>query len=303
MDIAVSERQPVQSRVTSSQRQQMVWVGLGIALAWWLVGFIMFNDPNIQGKLLYIWGDQQWTFMKADQHLLDPYAIVGYLNPPWVIVILAPFAMMPFTWSMLAQMILYFVGMALLLAKYGGSMRTLVLVSLSPLALNHMIELNIDWLVVWALLVPPAYSGPLMLAKPQLVLGYLVGFKWRELVRWVLVMVVLALVTLLIWGDWPLAWLANIGSDLRPLPNTAPNVILGWGPSLLIGIPFAFYAWRKRDSILGIFAGMFFMPYIASYSFLLYFGLFLARWRKAGLILWMASWIAFVALVVMLRAM
>lgn len=299
MDIALTESQPYQPVITRQRRKQMILLAVGIALAWWLVGLIMYFDPNIQGKVLHIWGDQRWTFMKANQHLLDPYSIVGFLNPPWVILILAPLASIPFILSILVQMILYFVGVALLVAKYGGGLRTLVLLSLSPLALNHMIELNLEWIVVWGLLVPPAYSGPLLLAKPQIAIGYLLGFKWRDLVRWVLVMVIVALVTLFIWGVWPLDWIVSTRAKLGVLPNTAPQVFLGLVPSLLIGIPFAVYAWRKRDSVLGIFAGMFFMPYIASYGFLLYFSLFLARWQKAGLILWIASWIAFIILFAM----
>lgn len=300
MEITATDTQKDQSAISLKQRQQLVLVAIGFALAWWLIGLMLYRDPSIHGDLLYIWGDQKWTFMKADRYLFEPYMIPGFLNPPWVIFILAPFASIPFIWGVLAQMILYYVGLALVIAKYGGGMRTLILLALSPLALNTMIEINVDWMVVWALLLPPAYCGPLLLAKPQDAIGYLLSFKWHELVRWVLVMLLVGLATLLIWGDWPLAWMDSTGIYLGVLPNMAPQGFLGRIPALIIGVGFSLYAWRKRDPVLGIFAGMFFAPYLASYSIFLHYSLFLARWQKAGVILWIASWVSVIILAVTL---
>jgi hypothetical protein len=131
--------------------------------------------------------------------------------------------------------------------------------------------------VVCALLVPPAYSAPLLLAKPQNAIGYVLGFKWHELVRWVLVVLLLLVASFIIWGDWLSAWMqSNELSPVAVLVNVAPQSIIGTLPALIIGIIFVIYAWRKHDGVLGIFAGIFFVPYIASYSMLLPFVLFVA---------------------------
>jgi hypothetical protein len=252
--------------------QRTIGLGILFGLGWWFIGLILYNDPNIHQQTIYVWGDQAWTFMKADSFWHAPYDIPGFLNPPWVVFLLTPFAMLPLTLGVLAQMILNFVGLALVMRKYGATGKWFVLAALSPFAFNTMFEINIDWLVVWALLVPPAYSASLLLAKPQNAIGYVLGFRWHELVRWMLIILLLLVASFVIWGDWLSAWMqSNERSPVAVLVNMAPQSIIGTLPSLIIGCLLAIYAWRKHDGVLGIFAGIFFVPYIASYSMLLPF--------------------------------
>lgn len=274
---------------------QLLWMcalAAGFAIFWWVIGDILYHIPN-EALGIYIWGDQVWTFTKANTFLLTPYEIVGFVNPPWVVVLLAPIASLPLRWAVLAQLLIYFIALSGVVYRFGGGRLEISLILASPFALDNALEPNIDWLVVVGLLVPRAYSAPFLLAKPQNALGYLLSFSWRDFVRWVLVVLGLLLASFVVWGDWLTAWLRSI--DLYPVAqgvNIAPTSVLGWLPSSLIGLVLAWWSFKRRDALLSILAGIFFMPYVATYSFLLHFALILTRWQRMGRVLWVAFWIA-----------
>ncbi len=286
----MTARAPLPLSNTPTLRHMLLIAG-GAALIWWIIGVLLYGVPYEESRI-YVWGDQAWTFTKAPNHLSAPYTLSGFVNPPWVLLILTPTALLPFALSMLAQMLIYFLALAAVVYKFGGKRMEIALLLASPLALNTAIELNIDWIVVLALLVPPAYSAPLLLAKPQNALGYVLGFTWRQLVRWVLVLLVLLLASFIVWGDWLNAWLAS--AERYPVAitiNVAPRAIIGLIPALISGVVLAVIAVRRRDLVIGVLAGVFFIPYIAGYSVLLHFGLIMARWRRVGWVLWLALWI------------
>jgi hypothetical protein len=275
------------------QLLQMCVLAVGFAFTWWGIGDILYHIPN-ENLGIYIWGDQVWTFTKADAYLLNPYDIPGFINPPWVVALLAPIASLPLRWAVLVQLLIYFIALAVIVYRFGGGRLELCLILASPFALDNAIEPNIDWLVTIGLLVPRAYSAPFLLAKPQNAVGYLLSFSWQDIVRWVLVVLLLILMSFAIWGDWLTAWLRS--AELYPVAdgvNLAPASVLGWWASLLIGGALAWWSFKRRDALLAILAGSFFVPYLATYSFLLHFALILTRWKRAGRIIWLAFWIVF----------
>jgi hypothetical protein len=247
---------------------------LGLAVVCWLVALALRADGGFM-----VWLDQQVTFLRGVRHVVAPYNVPGFVNTPWTLVLLLPFNLPPLEVGVLLQLVIYFAALVGVIFKFGGERAAVLLTLTSPLALDATINLNVDWLVCLGLLVPPWLSGPLLLVKPQIATGYLLGFKWREFVRWLLVTLVTLLASLLIWGVWPLRML----DSLRAYPvswsiNLAPAALLTWPVALALGAALAAYALRRRDSLLGILAGLFFVPYIASYSLLLPYALVAARW-------------------------
>jgi hypothetical protein len=283
-----------------------VWTTGGPALLWALLWWGVALAVTAAGIPLLVWDDQFSTFVAGDWR--DPYATPGLVNPPWALLLLLPFRVLPLPVAVLAQMLVYFVLLALVIRRYGrpeqGRLAALVVFS-SPLALNTALELNIDWMIALGLLLPRPWSAPLLLIKPQNAAGYLASFSGRELRRWLVVVCVTLLLSLVVWGNWPAALLANLDVyGISPLVNAAPLAILGsaFGGagvalSLVAGALLLWQAWRRQDAVLGVCGGLLWVPYLAGYSLLLPFTLLAARWPRALLVVSAGLWLAVVAAV------
>ena len=272
--------------------RQMLGVALVLALLWWLAALLLRES----GRFL-VWDDQQVTFTRALFFLDAPYALPGYKNPPWGLIILTPFSLLSLPLATLLQMLLYFAVLTRIIYQYGGSARAALTVLLSPLALDAAINLNIDWLIGLALIIPREWSVILLLLKPQTLPGYVLVFSRLELMRAAIIGLTLLLVSLLLWGVWiiPLVEATETASIAYQI-NFAPRNIIGLIPSLIIGAALSIAAWRRRDVVLAVWAGIFFVPYIASYSLLIHFALAAARWTKAAMLLTVALWVSVVIL-------
>jgi hypothetical protein len=236
------------------------------------------------------------------------------VNPPWAVLFLLPLQPLSLELGVLLQLIFYFVILVGLIYKFGGKTPfwTLLIVVTSPLALDNAVELNIDWLVGLGLLVPPAFSAPLLLIKPQNALGYLLSFKWKDAVRWLIGLLLTILLSFALWGNWLEAWLRQTDSKLVvQAVNMAPMHWLGVVPSILMGLGLLVAAcrlplpdaashakkssWHRPDALLSILAGMCFVPYLAGYSLLLALTLIAIRYPRLALLISVAMWLALVA--------
>lgn len=261
---------------------------------WYGVGLLL----RVQGLSLP-WTDQTGTFLRIRDHVAAPYALEAFKNPPWTVALLLPFsgiAAVSTHAALLVQMFLYWLGLGLVVEKFhrgrGSGLSSYLIALSSPVALDAALNLNLDWFVVYGLLVPPAYSAPLLLVKPQNALGYLLSFDRRTLTRWLVIALLLVIASFAIWGDWPLDWLAT--SDVRPVGvnvNFAPLTVLSPWIAVPIGAALAVLAIRRRDAVLGILAGTCLVPYIAFYSLLLQFTLIAVRWPRVALIISLALWV------------
>jgi hypothetical protein len=239
-----------------------------------------------------IWFDQQATFMQAPFHVPDPYTLPRFMYPPWTAGLLAPLGVFPFAVAILIQTCLYFALLTAVIFKFGGKFQTVVLVLTSYIALNAVLELNLEWLICIGLLVPPAWSSPFLLVKPQVALGVLVTYRWRDLVRTILLALTVVLISFVIWGGWPLASLKAIQTyTLGASFNIAPLALLPWPVALAIGLYLMWRAFRKRDAPLSLIAWIFFVPYIPLYSLLIPFAAVAIRFRLLALIISVVMWI------------
>ncbi|MCS7072174.1 MAG: hypothetical protein NZM00_11755 [Anaerolinea sp.] len=272
------------------------WLALigGLTVFWYGVGVILAGT----GRVL-VWDDQTSLFLRMVDHLAAPNRVDAFKNPPWAALLLAPFGLIArysTPLALLVQLFLYWFGLALLVHKFSDesqrSLRAYLIALTSPFALDAALNLNIDWIVVFGLLLPAAYSGPLLLVKPQNAIGYLFTFSWKTLMRWVLVTLIVVLASFIIWGAWPLIWLEN--TSVRPVGtnvNFAPWYIISPLVTIPVGIVLGIIARRRGDPALGILAGAFLVPYIAFYTMLLHFTLIAVRWPRAALIISLALWV------------
>lgn len=288
---------PVEPRPAPDRR--LLLAGLIFGLIWWLLALMIAQNEALRAFGLTVWGDQQWTFLQIPHALADPYRVPGFVNPPWAAIFFLPLASLPLETATFIQTAIYFAALTLLIDRMGqGSGRWLALIAAlgSPFAFDAVIELNLDWIIALGLLLPPVWSAPFLLAKPQIALGWVLGMKPPQIRRWIIVALLTLLASLLLWGDWPARLLDNgVRYPVSWLINVAPLAYLG-PLSLLLALFLVWRALHRRDPVLGVLAGLCLVPYIAPYSLLIPYTLAAVRWPRALLILTAALWISVVSI-------
>lgn len=260
---------------------------VGLAVVWWAVALaIRARD------LIPVWHDQQTTFTQLVHHLATPYDTVGFVNVPWAALLLVPFGLIPLELSTLIQTILYFLCLTVLVKRIGGTRRHILLALTSFVALDATLELNVDWLIALGILLPVVWSGPFLIVKPQVALGIYAGAHLRQLVLAALVVGVVLALSVLLWGWWPPQMLASIARNSLNRPyNLAPVALMPALLSYAIGLAIGIRAVQKRDAVLGVYAWLFFVPYITLYSLLIPYAFACVRWPRVALIIHIATWV------------
>ncbi len=261
------------------------------AVVGWVAAGTLFYKTNVPA-----WADQHTTFLASTNQWLSPYAVFGFIVVPWTVIPLLPLHFFSLYAATLIQTCLYFALLTLMIFKFGGGLTTTLLVLTSFVALDAVIELNVDWLVCLGLVVPPALSGPFLLIKPQDALGIWLTFTRKALVQAVIVSLLVFLVSLLIWRLWPLTLVEavqGLGTHVQHLPNVAPAIYLPYPISIGIGLFLAWRAFKRRDPVFAILAWLFFVPYIAFYSLLIHFTALSVRFPRFALLISAVMWIIY----------
>ena len=272
-------------------RREAILIGAVIAIVWWVVALLLYQ--NASGVL--VWYDQTHIFRSAP--LNTPYDAYGFVHPVWVVVLAYPFRWLPLEVATLLQALIYFIALALVIVKWGGDRRAILITLCSFISLDAVLQMNVDWLVVVGMLLPPWASGPFVLAKPQIGFGYYLGLNLRDSLKALILMIVVLMVTFLIWGWWPaIIWGRVTDASISRFFNIAPLQYLSY-LSLVIGGIMAGVAFRRKDVPLGVLAGLFFTPYIAAYSFPLMLGMLAIRWQRLALIITVVYWVLLIGIV------
>lgn len=283
----------ISSIKTSAQTQSLI-VAIVAACLWWGVGLA------VRGAGLgLVWGDQHITFLKGWQLLSAPYTVPRFVNPPWASLLLYPLSFFPFDLAILLQMMIYFCLLTLIIFKFAPKeksdawKRAMVLVTLTcPFAFDTAIEINIDWIVCLGLIVPPAWSGLFLTVKPQNALGYVLSLPPRLIARWIGLLAGGILASFALWGFWLIDLLHSYQRySVAQTINVAPLSLMPLPLALSIGLVLLIYGIYKRDAVWTILAGLFFVPYIASYSILLHYALLTSRFPRAMLFISIGAWV------------
>lgn len=224
--------------------------------------------------------DWEGTFSRLDEYWRDPFLLGSFMNPPWIIALL-PHAILPLRWGNAVNLILNITMILLVIRKYGGNWKSILLVFSSPFVLDLARTNNIDWIPMLATLLPPAYGLPLLAIKPQAIGG--IALIWFKKARWRLLIPlgVVCLLSFLVWGPWIFRYHAGTAMpwNFAPFPYFVP-----------LGIYLLVRAWKSDDEILAAAATPFLVPYFAPYSLTSLLALLVSRKPKAGFYLWCAAW-------------
>jgi hypothetical protein len=229
-------------------------------------------------------------------HLGNPYDLGATFNPPWLFVLLTPLAVLPVS---VGGVVLFWLDLAtwvVVSKKLGtGSVLNALAVVTSPMVVNGLLARNVDFLVMWGLLLPPELAVFFLAIKPQVggaALVYLAVREYRRgglrrVARIFLIPCAISILAFLAYGLKP--------SDAREainLPwNASPLMLLGW-PSIAIGLCILVFAHtrqvQKDGARMSMAATPFFSPYVGSQSWVSILPALMKS--KALYLMWVIAW-------------
>lgn len=225
----------------------------------------------------------------------SPFTIGSYFNPPWILLPLIPFALLPYKVSnaalFLANLIIFiFIGRR----SNKRPIPLLALLCSFPVIVCILFG-QIDGIALLGLFMPRPLGMIFLLAKPQVgafVALFWVVEAWRN-GKWMQVLKLITPVALLTIASILIFQLTPQNFDVSGLISTKHNTSL-WPGSILIGLPLLVYALRSRKQGFALMATPLLSPYIAPQSWsIALIGLAPYEWELVAASL--ASWVFLIA--------
>jgi hypothetical protein len=194
----------------------------------------------------------------------SPFAGRVY-NPPWIFVLLIPFAILPFRLSFAVISFCSIVVVGYVAYRLGHRPFAVVALLLTPAAIRQVFDPNLEWIVALGFILPPQFGLFLVLAKPQLGLPVAIfwlieAFRrggWKEAVRVFAPVTLVTFLSFALFGFWPMKALG--------LQSTMHNTSM-WPTSLPFGAALLVYAIQRRKQDFSILSAPFLAPYYGFYS-------------------------------------
>lgn len=239
---------------------QMILLGVSIALA---LSFIL--APIVPSAI-----DWRITFRPATLTLLSgasPYGDFFLVHAPWTLILLIPLAILP---EAVGRVMLLFCGLASYMYvahKLGAKPIAIIALLLSPLVMHVTLNGNMDWLAILGFVMPPQFGLFFISIKPQI--GIAVGpfwlveawraGGWKQVVKTFSPFTIVLLLSLLIFGLWPLEFIR------QGVPQVFYNTSL-WPLSMPVGVALFVASIRKRKIEYAMAASPCLSPYLLFYS-------------------------------------
>lgn len=251
-------------------------------------------------SLLQAFGyDYQFTFYRAARMLLggqSPYLIPTFNNPPWALLPLMPFALLPESTSTILYFVLNVFVYAFVAYKLRAKPLAFIAFMLSSPVIYGLYRLNIDALVLAGFIMPAPIGLFFVLMKPQMgfamaIFWLVKAWKsggWRTVTTTFAPVLVAYGLSFLLFGNW-------ITNRQQELTGAIWNTSL-WPWSIPIGLALMFFCLRDVRQDFARAASPFLSPYVAYYSWAAVLAGFIER-QYVILIGVVGVWIAAIVLV------
>ncbi len=211
------------------------------------------------------WTNTYWPASRAVLEGQSPYAVSGYYNAPWALIPLLPLALLPEAAGRAICLGAGLVAFAYVAYRLGARPVAMAVFLLSPSVLHCLLNSNIEWLALLGFVIPPQWGLFFVLVKPQI--GIAVAVYWlietwrkggfREVARVFGPVVVVTMVTLALFGLWPLRWEKTVNEwwDASFWPGGIP-----------VGLAFLVAAIHQREGKFAMIASPFLSPHVLLHS-------------------------------------
>jgi len=211
------------------------------------------------------WRDDFRPAARALMFTGTPYSVPIFINAPWTLLPLLPFALLP---EKIGGAALFLIGLgAFAYSAYRLGAKPLVMMAflLSPPVIHCLLNGNLDWMALLGMVLPPPIGLILIATKPQM--GSVVAIfwlfeawrngGWRQVVRTFWPITAVLAISFLLFGFWParftlattLWWNASL-----------------WPASIPVGLALAVAAIRRRDIRYAMAASPCLSPYVLLHS-------------------------------------
>ncbi len=197
----------------------------------------------------------------------SPYDIVGFPSPPWALLPMLPFAILPPAISRAGWFVLSLIMFAWGVYRLGARPIALGAFVASPLVVHSLLNANIDWVVILGFTLPPQIGLFFISVKPQM--GSVVAVFWlfeawrkgraREVVRVFAPFTVVLLLSLVVFGFYPREW---VTVEVDQWWNASL-----WPASIPIGLTLAVAAIYRRKLPLAMAASPLLSPYVLFHAY------------------------------------
>lgn len=192
----------------------------------------------------------------------NPYDVLGFYNPPWLLLLLLPIWLLPEPIGVVVLLLITIAGFALVAIRLGATPTKTLLFLLSPPAVHCYINGGIEWLVMLGLSMPPWLGMFFVLVKPQVGIGgaiYWLFEAWhKERILGVLMVAcpvgVALLLSLILFG---------LPHQTEELLGTVRNVS-PWPLGIAIGV----YLMSRHEKLYAVAASPFLSPYVAFHTYI-----------------------------------
>ncbi|MEP6896605.1 MAG: hypothetical protein ABI986_13445 [Chloroflexota bacterium] len=216
------------------------------------------------------WQDWKIYYRPATLALIhgeSPYSVAGFPAPPWSLIPLIPFALLP---EKLGNVLYFVFGIAIttfiLLRLKAKPIVILIFLTSSPV-IGYFTWGNIDWMPMLSLILPMPIALIAAVTKPQIGIGFViysffVTLKTKGLKEVIKVFAPLTLLTLL--SFWMFGfWVSNIVSLAQV--KWQHNVSF-WPNGLFIAFWLLYKSIQKESPSIGLASSPFISPYVTPFT-------------------------------------
>ncbi len=221
-------------------------------------------------------------------NLRNPYQIQHFYNPPWALLPIIPFVLLPERIGNALYSAFSLFSLGFVLNKLNVRWYLVIAYFLLPQTLYTALQVNIDWLVAIGFLLPAQFGLFFVLLKPQI--GVFLAIYWfvealknggvKKVVKIFSPVAVTFLLSFLIFGIYFTKSRSMVFENGKTM----------WPFSLPFGMVMLITAIKHKDKGLAMFSSPLLSPYFQPYSFpIILIGIlnnpFLASTAMAGLLL------------------
>ena len=239
-----------------------------VALALVIAAMAIFLPPGV---------DWQYGFRPAVFQFLagrSPYDVVpsaagtpqaiSIFNAPWMLIPLIPIALLPVKIGRAVLVMVSLISLGYVAFRMGARPLAIGLLLVSPPVVHGLLTGNVDWLAVLGFIMPPQIGLFFTAIKPQV--GVAVGVfwlveawrqgGWRSVLKTFGPFTAVLLVSMLLYGAWPLRFGQQAGLQSASL----------WPMSIPVGLGLLAAALQKRKIKFAMAASPCLSPYLMMHS-------------------------------------